>query len=577
MHKTKRVCLRRTRILFVFITFSYFLVALKLFSIQVLQSSYWKALAKSQHLGTEVLKAERGSIFSSDNFLLVGNTFYYDVFVDPTLLPSDFKDKLRAVRNILYPLEKDKEFAPSWELWLSRLNNKNSRYFVLQKNVPLEKKNKIESLNYEWIGFTPQLKRDYSNNQIYSHILGFVGKDASGNDKGYFGIEGYYDGDLRGVDGFIEQEVSAGGSPFLLGNYNQVKSLNGSSLELTIDRTLQAIAFNEVKKGVERYGADSGLAIIVNSTTGEILAMSNYPTYDPLKYSEYYKENEDIFINKAISSTYEPGSVIKPLTMSSAIDLGLVTPETTMNDAGPVSYSGHLIDNWDKKHHGIITMSDILALSNNIGAAWVGSKVGSKKLYEYFNKFGFNRKLGVDLEGEETGFLRNYNQWRDIDLATASFGQGISATPLQVVMAFSAIANNGVLMKPYIVKKIINEKETLYKKPVVLGRVLKPTTASTMVGMLTTAVARGEAKFFVTKKYNVAGKTGTAQISEKGKYLEDATNATFVGFLPKYKNFVMLVKLERPKASVFASETAVPVWMNILEKATAYLGLPPDK
>ncbi|HHH14178.1 MAG TPA: penicillin-binding protein 2, partial [candidate division WWE3 bacterium] len=406
---------------------------------------------------------------------------------------------------------------------------------------------------------------------------GFVGKDTNGNDKGYFGVEGYYDGDLRGVDGFIEQEVSAGGSPFLLGNSKRVTSLNGSSLELTIDRTLQAMAFEELKKGVEKYSADSGVAILVNSKTGEILFMVNYPTYNPLEYGKYFKEDKDIFINKAISSTYEPGSVIKALTMASALDLGLVTPETTMVDSGPVSYSGHLIDNWDKKHHGEISMTRILELSNNIGAAWVGSKVGSKNLYTYFNKFGFNKKLGVDLEGEESGFIRDYSEWQDIDLATASFGQGISATPLQVVMAFSAIANEGVLMKPYIVKKIINDKEVIDKKPVVLSRVIKPSTADSMVSMLTSAVAQGEAKFFVTKKYNVAGKTGTAQISEKGKYLEDATNATFVGFLPNYRNFVMLVKLERPKASVYASETAVPIWMNILEKTTAYLGLPPDK
>ena len=188
-----------------------------------------------------------------------------------------------------------------------------------------------------------------------------------------------------------------------------------------------------------------------------------------------------------------------------------------------------------------------------------------------------NSKLKIDLEGEETGKIRDSSQWQDIDLATASFGQGISATPLQVLMAFSTIANDGILMKPYIVKKIIYSDKTINNDPQKIRGVISEKTSKTMLKMLTEAVSGGEAKYFISKKYYVAGKTGTAQIAENGEYLKDATNATFVGFLPSFKEFVMLVKLEKPKASVYASETAVPLWMDIAEKLANYMGLPPDK
>jgi stage V sporulation protein D (sporulation-specific penicillin-binding protein) len=407
---------------------------------------------------------------------------------------------------------------------------------------------------------------------MLGQVLGFVRSDEFGEKKGYFGLEQYYDGDLRGQNGWILREKNALGDPILWAGHDKIDAIDGSTLFLTIDRTIQFIAETELEAAVEKYSAKSGTIIISEPNTGKILAMANYPEFYPVEFKD-----ENDHRNLAISNTYEPGSVVKALTMSAAIDLGKVSVNTVYNDLGPVTFSGHLVDNWDKKHHGEETMTEILQHSNNLGAAWVGRQVGDEKLMSYFRAFGFGEKTGIDLEGEEAGIMYKDPRLKDIELVNASFGQGISATPLQLTMAFSTIANGGDFFKPYIVEKISRNGETSEIKPTFVRNVLSEESAEIMNEMLTQAVAGGEAKFFVSKNYKVAGKTGTAQIAIQGGYDLSKTNATFIGYLPSYKNFVMLVKLEEPSTpSGYASETAVPLWMNVAEKLANYYGLAPD-
>lgn len=585
-----KVCTKRVGLIFVSFILLYSLVLVKLFNTQVIQRNYWKQVAFKQHFGESELPSNRGDILASDYSILAASSTIYDLYLDPYVFEGKFDD-LKPVFDYLYngPKQKSSEEddidedvikaqkANKESQWRDAIDDKNMRFKYLQKGLDENQKSYIESLDIPALHFNPVQTRSYASDTIYSHLLGFVGKNEDGGSVGYFGIEGFYDGDLSGVSGSLKQERSALGSPILYAGFDSIKKLDGSTVVTTIDQAVQTIVYNELSKAVEDFGAKSGVVIVADPKTGSIIAMANYPTFNPNDFAKYYDEDPDIFVNQAISSTYEPGSVIKALTMSSAIDLGLVTPDTTVVDSGPVEYSGHLVDNWDKKHHGEITMTQVLQLSNNIGASWVGSKVGSKKLYSYFEKFGIGNKLDVDLEGEEAGEFRNYKDWSDIDLAAASFGQGFSATPLQVLMAFSAIENEGVLMRPHIVKEIMVNGQTVKYEPKEVNRVISKESSQIMVKMLTQAVSGGEAKYFVSKSYNVAGKTGTAQIAENGKYLPDKTNATFVGFLPNYDEFVMLVKLERPSSSIYASETAVPLWMNIAEKLANYYGLPPDK
>ena len=327
--------------------------------------------------------------------------------------------------------------------------------------------------------------------------------------------------------------------------------------------------------------------IVMDPQTDEILAMANFPTYSP---AEYYKqdtannapgddlnrktiEEQDL----AIAQTYEPGSVIKGFTISAGVDSHLITPESTFEDSGPAQYSDYTINNWNGVHYNTQNIIQLLQKSNNIGAAWVGTKVGRAQMYKYFSNFGLGVKTGVDLEGEDTGVIWPADKWTDIDLATASFGQGISATPLQVLNGYNAIANGGFLMEPKIISKIVDSTKTIDIPSKTVRQVISKDSSETMIGLLEKAAEGGEAQYFVLKNYRLSGKTGTAQIPENGKYSPNKTNATFVGFLTGSRKVSMIVKLEQPKTSIYAAETAVPLWMNIMTELVKFYGIAPDK
>ncbi|HQJ96906.1 MAG TPA: penicillin-binding protein 2, partial [Candidatus Cloacimonas sp.] len=341
---------------------------------------------------------------------------------------------------------------------------------------------------------------------------------------------------------------------------------------LTIDRSVQYLVEKALENAVKKYGATSGCVIVMDPMSGEIIALANYPSFDP---SHLLSESEAK--NKAISDVYEPGSVMKPFTISAGLSTKKISPSSTFVDSGPVVYSGYTINNWDGKHHGVQDISQLLQKSNNIGAAWAGHLIGSENLYNYLIKFGFGNKTGVELEGEDTGVIRHFSEWTDIDLANISFGQGISATPLQVLNAFNVFANGGILYRPRIIAEIRTGDKTIKMEKVPVRRVLSPKVADSMHELLISAVDQGESRFFNIKEYKVAGKTGTAQIPKEGKYDSSSTNATFLGYLATSKKYSMLVRLEKPQTSYYASETAVPLWMDLARQLTSYYCIPPDE
>lgn len=566
---------RRALLIFSLFTLFFSAIALSLFRTQILEHNSWSARARNQQFKTDVVPAKRGNIISKDGFILASSSYYYNLFANPSVVDLSYDE----IKSFFDTTVKTKDTEYKKELlskWLELLASKDKKFVYLIKDIDYRTGEELLSKLPKGFDLETVVKRSYPDTLTYSHLLGFVGIDKD-RERGYFGIEGSYDGDLSGKPGFISQDKSALGSPILFSKNVSIDPIEGGELTLTIDRNVQNIVYIEMLSALEKYGAKSGSAIVLNPKTGEILSMVNVPSYDIREYSELFNKDPEIFINKSVSSTYEPGSVIKALTVSGAVDMGLVNENTTVSDNGKVYYGKYYIDNWDGIHHGNITVSQVLSLSDNIGAAQIGGILGKENLYKYFRAFNFGERLGVDLQGEESGTLRKPSDWQDIDLATASFGQGISATPLQVVSAFGAIANDGILMKPYVVSKIVKDKKIIEKKPEKIRNVISKESSAQMVDLLTKAVSNGEAKYFVSKKYVVAGKTGTAQIFEDGKYLKDSTNATFVGFLPNYKEFVMLVKLERPTSSTYASETSVPTWMRIAEKVLLYYGFPPDK
>ena len=595
------------RLRFLLILFLSLLVIItaRLFQFQVLEHEKYAALAAKQQGGFSQIPAARGRIFSADGFPLVENQLAYLVYAEPPTI-IDIEATAEKLANILWEENlKTQNSNVKTTSQMSKLDEENSKkeetqrlLAVLSQDlhwVPLahkispEAKERIENLKIEGIGFEEEPKRYYPEETLAAHLLGFIGSNEQGQDQGYYGLEGFYNGDLRGRPGRVVEEKGASGEPILLGDYKKIPAEDGRDLVLTLDRSVQFLVEQKLKAAVEKYGAESGSVVITDPSTGAILAMANFPSYDPAEprasvasmeggEAEELEDSKQQWTNPAISETYEPGSVLKALTMSAAIDTKTVKPQTTMQDLGPITVSGYTVDNWDGKHHGEETMIEILQHSNNCGAAWVAEQLGAETLRNYFLRFGLGEVLGIDLEDEDTGIVKELSEWRPIDLANAAFGQGVSMTPLQLVSIFSTIVNKkGVMMRPYLVSEIQEGDRVIQTKPKELGRVLSPQAADIMKEMLTAAVEGGESKFYNLETHRVAGKTGTAQIPIDGRYDPKKTNATFIGFLPSYPEFVMLVLLRKPSASTYAAETAVPTWMEIARELTVYYGIEPDK
>lgn len=406
-----------------------------------------------------------------------------------------------------------------------------------------------------------------------AQLLGFVGFDKFGRDVGYNGVEGFWDNRLRGKSGKIGQEQDPFGFPILVGHYKPTPPKAGNSLYLSLDRTIQFIVERRLEEAVVKYGAKDGTVIVAEPKTGNILAMATYPNFDPAQRSEF---PENLYRNPAVADTFEPGSIFKLITMSAALDLSIVEPNTRCQCQGPQTIGEYQISTWNKKYHPNSTMTEIIQNSDNVGMTFVAQKLGVAKFFDYIARFGFGKLTGIDLQSEAAGAIREKDSWREIDLATASFGQGIAVTPIQMVQAVSAIANGGKLTKPRLVIEIDDgkHKETINEQD--QKQVISPKTASQITEMMVNAVEKGEARYFAPKGYRIAGKTGTAQIPVAGHYDPTKTIASFIGFAPADNpRFVMLVRFSQPSSSPFGSETAAPTFFVIANEIFAYLGIPP--
>ncbi len=578
---------------------------LRLFFIQVIDHSKLSELAQSQYWAERSISSKRGDIRTSDNFPLATSQLSYLLYAEPKNIKdkTDYATRLSDLMAELFdpikdlPLTESEKLKTEAEIRVAKLVYKddtfqkykklldNDLYWIgLEKNLPPEKKKKIEELGLGFIGFEEEPLRYYPESTLGSHILGFVASDEKGNKKGYYGIEGFFDGDLRGKPGKVVEEKDAFGEPILIGGYRKVSALDGRDIVLTIDRSVQFITERRLKEGVEKYNAQSGSVIIMDPYSGDVIAMANYPNYNPGDFNSDEKVIDELSSRKslerknlAISENYEPGSVIKALTVATALDLGKITPESTFEDNGPVYYSTYYINNWNLQHYGTQNIIQLLQKSNNIGAAYVGHLVGAESLLSYFSKFGLGTRSGIELEGEDAGLLKNGKDMPDIDLANHSFGQGMLSTPLQVLNAFNVLANGGKLMKPRIVAKVLDGGKEIELPVKEIRRVIKEDTSKTITDMLLQTVDGGEGRYFNLKTYKISGKTGTAQIFIDGKYDARKTNATFVGYLYTTRKFSMIVRLNTPNESVYASETAVPLFMQITDDLVKYYGIAPDR
>lgn len=576
------------------------LVVGQLFVIQILRHEEYLILAERQRTFSVEIPAERGRIYASGS-ALVTNEEAYLVSVDPQRI-EDPRAAAERIAPIL--LEDDRFFsynplssellnppdgASDPEQLLTEkltvlLSKKDKRWVSVAHKIPVRLMEKLRALRIPGLGFEPDPRRFYPEGLLASALLGFVASDADGEDKGYNGLEGYYNGDLRGKAGKLAQEYSTAGEPILVGDSSSLVPQDGADLFLTIDRGIQAILERKIKEGVKRFGARSGSFVVLEPKTGKVLAVGNYPNFDPGNFNPFSlpdkKTSEDRweFRNLTIASTYEPGSIMKGVTLAAALDSGKINPSWTFVDSGLLRMGDSTINTWDGKHWGKQNLSQLLQKSNNVGAAKVALATGRETLRSYVLNFGFGSRLGIDLEGEEAGLVKRLKDWRKVDLATVGFGQGIGVTPLQMANAYAAIANGGILMKPYVVEKIIdrNGREVSFS-PQPIRRIISPETSEVVTELLRSAVEGGEASILRNIRYRLAGKTGTAEIPVKGHYDPNKSNTTFVGFPLKDRSFVMLIRLEEPSASTYSATTVVPLWVETFKQIAPLFGIRPDK
>ncbi|MCL5783795.1 MAG: penicillin-binding protein 2 [Patescibacteria group bacterium] len=579
----------RIRALKIFYVITLTAILIRLFYWQIIRFDDLSALADQQHLTTYALDAPRGLILASDGSPLAMNQPTFLMYGLPKVIKDkdEVAEKLaKIIVNVRLQeasssgseeniVPDPKEIETTKDGFTKQLGQ--DLYWVsLDKSVDLPTKTEIEKLNLDGIGFEEQLSRFYPEASTAAHVLGFAGSDSLGRQKGYFGLEGFYNGELQGVGGILTEEKDARGLPIAMGKFLKKEPENGHTLILNIDRTIQYMVEKKLKDGVSKYGAKSGSAVVMDPKTGAILAMSSFPNYDPNSYADFPRDD---FKNSIVADSYEPGSTFKSLVMAAAINENLITPETKCDIcSGPVEIDGYKIRTWDNHYFPDSTMTDVLVHSDNTGMVFVGKKLGIDKMYQYIQDFGFGMPTRIDLQDEFSPDIRSKDNWKEIDLDTSTFGQGIAVTPIQMVRAVGAIANGGFLMEPQVVKAIqVGDKVTAIK-PKIVGHPITSQTAKTVTQMMVDAVEKGEAKVFAIKDFKIAGKTGTAQIPVAGHYDPNKTIASFVGFAPADNpKFVMLVIYQQPSASIYGAETAAPTFFSIAKELLPYLNIAPSE
>lgn len=539
----------------------YLVVIARLFYWQAIRAEELREIGKKQSSQTIPVPSLRGQILSRDDFPLATNNISYVLYSNPKIV----EDKEKTSKTIADVLKTDPA-SISARLDLPLF------WVKLAQNIDIDAKKAIEGLKIQGIGFQQEYSRFYPEASMAAHLIGFVGKDDVGNDKGYFGVEGRYNKQLEGRDGALYAIRDALGNQILT-DIREEKKIDGRSIKLTLDRTIQYSADKRLEEGVRRYKAEGGSVVVMESKTGAILATSSFPRFDPEHYYEY---DSSTYKNPVLSSLYEPGSTFKVLVMAGALDANLVKPDTKcLSCAGPIEMGEYKIKTWNEKYFPNTTMTDVIVNSDNIGMAFVGQKLKVKNMVKYLNRFGLGEPTEIDLQGEATGTIRDEGSWYPIDLATASFGQGISITPIQLLAAVNSLANEGRLMQPYVVSEIIAEDgRKIEIQPREKRKTVSSSTAKIITSMMVEAVERGEAKWTKIKNYKIAGKTGTAQIPLAGHYDPNQTIASFVGYFPASDPRVtMLVLVNRPKTSVYGSETAAPIFFSLARDIIKYYNL----
>ncbi|MCL5093903.1 MAG: penicillin-binding protein 2, partial [Patescibacteria group bacterium] len=449
---------KRIQLVGILFFFASLIVLLKLGYIQIFKHNYYVIAASKQHYAFDNIPAKRGLIYVKDTdsgklYPLAENIYQDMVFVSPKEVTS----KEEAIIKLADILKKDREEIRS-------LFDSSETYVAIEHRLTDEQSQKIKNLNIKGVYLNKEEWRYYPENSLLSQALGYV--DDEGN--GQYGIEESYNDILKGVPGIYKAESDTGGQKIAFGRDVSKEAIDGKGIVLTINRDIQAEAEKILAEGVKKFGAEGGSIIVMEPKTGKILAMTSKPDFNPNDYKN--EKNYELFKNKTITDTYEPGSIFKAITMSAGIDTGKVSPETEYEDAGQVVLNGHKIMNSDKKANGKQTMTQVLEKSLNTGVIFVLNKIGQSTFFDYVKrKFGFGERTGISLIGEASGQVLSEDE-KEHTVATMTFGQSILTTPLQMINAFAAIANGGVIMRPQIIEKIIDKDGKEEEKQPEIGR-----------------------------------------------------------------------------------------------------------
>lgn len=594
----------------------------QLYRLQIKDHEIYAGMAQRQQEVKATLNPGRGRIFMNDSrdfsgnneiFPLATNKQFATVFAKPNAVtePQRIADTLYALNDEAYVItEVDNALAADPKLasstadfkkfkrdvdikarkeatiakYVAILTKKDDPYEVLFKKADEDLVNKIKEYKFAGIDFSFEMARYYPEHNVGSHLLGFVGY-VGDKKQGRYGLEGYFDAMLEGRSGSILADRDARGGIIVMNDKDYKKAVDGSDIFLTINRSIQFNACQKLVEAVRRHGADGGSVVIMEPKTGAIIAMCSYPDYDPNNYQD--TKSSKTYRNPAIYDNYEPGSTFKVITLAAALDQGKVGPDSTYNDTGQI-----MIEGWNKPisnsdfstfgAHGKTSVTTMLEKSLNVGAIWTMNQIGPVVFAQYVKKFGFGQDTGIELDSESAGNIYNLTvkKIKPISAATASFGQGITVTPIQMISAYAAVANGGHMMKPYIVKEIVSPagaKQVTESREI--GQPISTKAAAILTGIMVNAVENGHAKRAQVPGYYVAGKTGTAQVSGgSGRGYGAQYIHSFIGFMPiNNPKFVILTKLDDPKDAKYAESTAVPLSGEISKFVIDYYQIPQER
>jgi cell division protein FtsI (penicillin-binding protein 3) len=554
----------RLRVVKIFFITLFLVIAGRAFQLQVLQGERLMRLGERQHLKEWIVLPKRGALF--------------DRAGEPLALSMESQSVYARPHRVQDPEKLSRELAQILNLRISDVKQKLSsdKPFVwIKRQVSSPEAEKIQALNPAGVGMFYEPNRHYPQGQLAGQLIGFVGRDSEGLE----GLELKYNDYIRGEAGSSVTERDALGRRVLVQGVERLRIPPGSDVHLTLNTSMQHIAEKELEAAVLKYRAKAGVAIVIEPFTGEVLALANYPAFDPNRYSKQSAEQRR---NRAVTDSFEPGSTFKTILAAAALEEGVVGKEDLFYcEMGKYSYAGKIIH--DTHPHGWLPFSKILQVSSNIGFTKVAQKLKKDRYFKYIEKFGFGQISGIDVPGEVAGLLRRSESWSAIDLATHAFGQGISTTPMQMVMAYAAIANGGFLMRPYVTRRVVSPQGevVLENQPHMVRRVISEKTSRSLASMLRDVTNEGGTGMMANVDgFEVAGKTGTAQKADPvhGGYAAKKRVASFIGFVPANDpRLVALVLIDEPEVNVYGGIVAAPVFRNIAQASLRHLAVAPQQ